>query len=80
MIKAGKPQSIIEEIKFPSRSCGHLNIKNYPLSERSKRSPLYSGLRLYNAIPMDFKVLPQKVLKKRLKKYDIDYNPFKDSR
>ena len=31
MIKARKPQSIMEEIKFPSRSCRHLSIKNYPL-------------------------------------------------
>ena len=80
MIRAKKPQSIMDEIKFPSRSCGHLSIKNYPQSERSRRSPLSAGLRLYNAIPLDVRILPQKALRKKLRKYDIDYNPFKDSR
>ena len=75
MIKDRKPESIMDQVKFPSRSCGQTQIRNYPISERSKRSPLFSGLRLYNAISAGIKILPQKKIKRLLKKGDISYNP-----
>ena len=75
MIKAKKPQSILNQLRFPSRSCGFIKIRDFPLTEHSKRSALNSGLNLYNAIHQDYKVLPNKSLKKKLKKMDIDYDP-----
>ena len=67
MIKSGKPRSILDQLQFPTRSCGYIQIKDYPLSEKSKRSPLYSGIKLYNAVPANFKILPHKVVKKNSK-------------
>ena len=77
MIKSKKPESILDQMKFLSRSCGQIQIRNYPISEKSKRSPLYSGLRLYNAMSADVKILPHKKIKILLKKGDISYNPHK---
>ena len=37
-----KPDQIINHLNFPNRICGQITIKNYPASDRSKRSPLYS--------------------------------------
>ena len=72
-----KPDQIINHLNFPNRICGQITIKNYPQSERSKRSPLYSGLKLYNAIPQNYRILPNKVLKKKLQKLEIKYSPYK---
>ena len=77
MVKAGKPESILDQLKFQSRACGHIQIRDYPISERSKRTPLFAGLILYNAIPADIKILPHKKIKRLLKKGDISYNPHK---
>ena len=77
ILERKKPEQILNQIVFPSRSCGQVRIRDYPQSERAKRSPLAAGLRLYIAIPQDFKVLPNKILKQKLRKIEINYPLFK---
>ena len=72
-----KPESIINQIQIPNRSCGSRFIKNYPVSDRSQRTPLAAGLKLYNTIHPDVRILPNRILKKKLKTHDIKYSIFK---
>ena len=72
-----KPQSIMNQIKIPNRSCGKLYVKDYPIYERSQRSPLAAGLKLLNAVDPDTKILPNKVLKRKLKTHEVKYSIFK---
>merc|ERR1711954_219148 len=74
MIKAKEPQSILDQLRFPSRSCGFIQIRDYPVTERSKRSPLFYSLKLYNAISPDIRILPPMRIKSLMKKSNISYN------
>ena len=77
MLKSGQPKHIMDKLIIPKRSKSMIYVKGHFQTERAKRSPLSAGIRLYNAISPDIKVLPQKQLKKKLKKHDIDYPLYK---
>ena len=46
----------------------NLNLK----TKKAKRSILYKGIKMYNAIPANLKTLSVSLFKKRLKKYHIN--------
>ena len=76
-IKRKQPEQIINKLQIPKRSSAKIFVKGQNKSERSRRSPLDAGIRLYNALPQNIKVLPCKILKKKLKTLEIKYSPFK---
>ena len=76
-LKRKQPEQILNKLQIPKRSSGKIYVKGKNKSERTRRSPLDAGIQLYNALPQNVKVLPCKVLKKKLKNLDIKYSPFK---
>ena len=77
IIQNRRPQDIMDKLVLPRRKCGKIYIKGSKYSQRSKRSPIVAGVELYNAIPAEFKALPHKMMKKRLKKLTVNYSLFK---
>ena len=77
MIKSNQPKHIMDKLILPKRSNGMIYVKGHFQTERAKRSPLCAGIRLFNAIPPNFKVLPHKMVKKKLRKLDIEYSVHK---
>ena len=67
MFQNKKPDQIVNHLNFLKRSFGKVNVKDYPLSYRSRRSPLVAGVQLNNAIPQNYRIFPKKMLKKKLK-------------
>ena len=76
-LKTKQPSQIISKLIIPKRSSGKIYVKGKNKSLRSQKSVLEAGISLYNALPQNLKILPQKLLKKQLKKVDINYSPYK---
>ena len=77
MLQNKQPMDIIDRLKIPKRSCSRIYIKGSNYTQRSKRSPIFAGVELYNAMPASLKYLPHKQMKKKLKKVNINYSLFK---
>ena len=77
IIQTKQPDDIIQKLKIPKRRTGKIYIKGTNMSQRSQRSPIMAGINLFNAIPPDFRSLPHKLMKQKLKKIQINYSLFK---
>ena len=77
IIQTKRPEQIIDQLNIPRRSSAKIYFKGKPNSLRSRRTPINSCIDLYNAIPMDFKLLPHKKMKSKLKNLKINYSIYK---
>ena len=77
MIQNRLPEDIMKDLIIPKRRCGKIYVRGSKYTQKSRRSPIVAGIYLYNAIPADFKALPHKLMKKKLKKLTISYSLFK---
>ena len=62
---------IQRHMRMSSKISLNLNLK----TKKAKRSILYKGIKMYNAIPANLKTLSVSLFKKRLKKYHINDVP-----
>ena len=73
MIWTRRPNQLYEKLKFNNRhrDCSKIYIMNPLRKQVSKRTLLYSGLDLYNTMPIEYKLMDPKKLKKEINKMNI---------
>ena len=73
MIWIKKPNQLYEKSKFNirHRECSKVNIFQPLWKESSKQTLLYSGLEIYNRLPLEYKMMDPKKFKREIKKLDI---------
>merc|ERR1711954_437740 len=74
IIQTKRPDDIIDKLIIPNRRAKKVYVKGTKYTQRSQKSPIISGINLYNAIPPDFKALPHKMMKQKLRKITINYS------
>ena len=67
MLVAQKPETLFSKIKVNKRSCAKLSFHSFPKSRDLKSTLLYRGIHYYNQLPREFRFLPRKQFKAKIK-------------
>ena len=67
LLTSKKPGSLYAKLKINKRPNANISFHFFPKTSKQKDTLLYKGIAYFNQLPKDFKYLPNKLMKSKLK-------------
>ena len=68
LVQLKKPENLYKKLKVPNRQCKNFDFSYKKLTKRTKNSPFFQGMTLYNTLPPTYRTLTIKSFKNKVKK------------